>query len=95
MATVHIPTPLRELTSGERRVDVVGSTVREIVEGLDSKYPGVSARLVEDGRLRAGLAVFVDGTNSRRRLRTRVGETSEVFFVESLSGGGADLRAQA
>ncbi len=94
MATVNIPTPLRKLTSGEQRVDVGGSTVREIVDGLEAKYPGIRDRLVEDGRLRAGLAVFVDGANSRRRLRTKVGETSEVFFVESIGGGGSDLRAQ-
>ncbi len=89
MATVNIPTPLRTLTSGERRVDVDGSTVREIVDGLDAKYPGMKGRLVEDDRLRAGLAVFVDGANSGRRLRTKVGEASEVFFVDAI-GGGSD-----
>ena len=87
MAIVHIPTPLRTLTGGAVKVSVVGLTVREIVVELDSKFPGIGARLVEDDRLRPGMAVFVDGANNQRRLRTKVGAESEVFFVESLGGG--------
>ncbi len=87
MAVVHIPTPLRRLTGGESKVTVAGVTVREIVVGLDARFPGIGARLVEDDRLRPGLAVFVDGADNRRRLRTKVGEQSEVFFVDALGGG--------
>ena len=72
MALVHIPTPLRSLTGGASKVTVAGSSVRAIVDALEAVYPGIRARLVQDDRLRQGLAVFVDGANSRRRLRTKV-----------------------
>ena len=91
MALVHIPTPLRSLTGGASKVTVAGSSVREIVAALESAYPGIQTRLVQDDRLRQGLAVFVDGANSRRRLRTKVAEDSEIFFVESIGGGGDQI----
>ncbi len=89
MARVHIPTPLREFTDGEIKVDVEGATVRVVVENLEARFPGLKNRLVQEGDLRSGLAVFVDGANSRRGLRTKLREDSEVFFLESI-GGGAD-----
>ena len=45
-------------------------------------------RSLLDDRLRSGLAVFVDGANSRRRLRAKVQPESELYFIESLGGGG-------
>lgn len=88
MARVHIPTPLRELTDGQQKVSVEGGTVRDVVQNLESCFPGIQARLVRDGSLRPGLAVFVDGSNSRRGLRTKLCEDSEVYFIESIGGGG-------
>ena len=90
MATVHIPTPMRVATDGAARVQIEGATVREIVDRLEASYPDLGGRLVEDGQLRPGLAVFVDGANVGRRLRTKLQPDSELFFVESL-GGGAPL----
>ncbi|MCY3912319.1 MAG: MoaD/ThiS family protein [Chloroflexi bacterium] len=87
MARVHIPTPLREFTDGQIKVDVEGGTVRVVVENLESRFPGLKNRLVQQGDLRPGLAIFVDGANSRRGLRTKLREDSEVFFLESIGGG--------
>jgi molybdopterin synthase sulfur carrier subunit len=95
MALVHIPTPLRSLTAGASKVTVAGSSVREIVAALEAAYPGIQKRLVQDDRLRQGLAVFVDGANSRRRLRTKVAEDSEIFFVESIGGGREQMSMDA
>ena len=96
MAKVHIPTPLREFTDGQIKVDVAGDTVRVVVENLESRFPGLQNRLVQQGDLRPGLAVFVDGANSRRGLRTKLREDSEVFFLESIGGGscGAGVEIQ-
>ena len=78
---------MRELTGGEAKVEVEGSTVREVLEALEARCPGLRARLVEDDRIRAGLAVFIDGANSGRRLRTKVEHKSELYFIEALGGG--------
>jgi sulfur-carrier protein len=87
MADVWIPALLQDLTGGEQRVQVEGETVREVIEALDRRYPGIKARLYEGDRLRAGIAVVVDGEVSRLRLRHRLNEQSEVHFMPALSGG--------
>jgi molybdopterin converting factor small subunit len=47
----------------------------------------LAGRLVEDGALRRGITVTVDGVVSRRGLRTPVRENSEVHFLPPVGGG--------
>ena len=83
---------MRVATDGASRVEIEGATVREIVDRLEANYPGLGGRLVEDGQLRPGLSVFVDGANVGRRLRTKLQPDSELFFVEALGGGAPSHR---
>lgn len=87
MATVWIPALLRDLTGGRETLAVPGETVRQLIDNLDAAYPGMRERLCQDGRLRPGLAVVVDGEVSRQGLRRRLDEGSEVHFLPALSGG--------
>ena len=87
MPIVWIPALMRDLTGGLTQVDVPGSTVREVIENLESRFPGVSARLVDEGRLRPNLTVIVDGETAQKRLRQPVGEHSEIHFLPAISGG--------
>ncbi len=54
---------------------------------LDSRYPGIKARLCDAERLRPGIAVVVDGEVSPLRLRQRLSDTSEVHFLPAIGGG--------
>ncbi|MEE2658369.1 MAG: MoaD/ThiS family protein [Candidatus Latescibacterota bacterium] len=90
MPTVWIPTPWRgRLTGGVQQVEVSGSTVREVIEDLEAKFPGVWSRVVEpeEDRVRPDIAVSVDGEISNEGLRKKVGEASEVHFLAAMSGG--------
>ena len=87
MAVVWIPPLMRSLTEGKSQVEVDGSTVREIVDALEARYPGVAARIVEEGRIRPGLSVAVDGTVGNKGMREPVGPNSEVHFVPAMTGG--------
>ncbi len=87
MAIVWIPPLIRPLTEGKSQVEVAGVTVREIVQALDARYPGVAERLVEEDRIRPGLSVAVDGTVGNKGLREPVGPDSEVHFVPAMTGG--------
>ena len=88
MADVYIPAALRRLTNGERVVSVPSETVGDLIDAIDALHPGVKARLVNDGRLRPGLALSIDGeTLERGRLSTRVRGDSKVYFVLAISGG--------
>jgi molybdopterin synthase sulfur carrier subunit len=87
MAVVWIPALLRDLTDGQAQVTVPGETVRQVIAQLEKAYPGIEARLCEEGRLRSNISVVVDGRVSSQRLRHELTQTSEVHFLPAISGG--------
>lgn len=89
MATVFLPSMLRELTGGRTELKASGQTVAELLEDLDRRYPGLRARLVApDGEsLKGNLAVAVGGEVSPLGLLERVDPEAEVHFVPAISGG--------
>src|SRR5688500_6158602 len=88
MATVFIPAPFRDLSGGADRVDVGGKTVRQVVNALDERYPGIKARLCgDDGALNPNVQVSVDGYVTRIGMLEKVGEASEVHFIPAIAGG--------
>ncbi len=89
MAQVWIPPLMRSLTGGQQIVEAEGATVREVVAALDELYPGIADRIVDEGRIRPGWTVAVDGAVQNRGLRAAVGPESEVHFVPSMAGGQA------
>jgi molybdopterin synthase sulfur carrier subunit len=87
MAEVWIPSLWRDLTGGKAHVSVPGETVRQVVENLEARYPGIEARLCEQGRLRPNISVVVDGRASIQKLRQALDDASEVHFIPAISGG--------
>lgn len=87
MATVFIPSQMRDLTAGEDRAEVTGTNLRQLVQGLESKFPGLRERLISEDRLAPGLTVSVDGNISNRGLLTPVKEGSEVHFLPVVGAG--------
>ncbi len=87
MPTVWIPSLMQKLTGGQSQVEVEGSTVREVVENLEVTFPGFKARICENDRIRANLAVAIDGEISNEGMRRKVGPQSEVHFLPALAGG--------
>ena len=89
MPEVWIPPRMQALTDGKQQVQVEGSTVRQVVNNLESLFPGTRALLYdEEGQdLLPGVAVIVDGETSQLGLLERVREDSEVHFLPAISGG--------
>ncbi len=87
MITVWIPPLMRDLTHGQTSVSVPGETVREVVTELEQRYPGIGQRLCQDGRIRPGLAVVVDGIVSTAGMRQPLTDASELHFMPAISGG--------
>ena len=89
MADVWIPTGMQVLTDGNQRVQVVGRTVRQIINNLEAQYPGTKSRIYdeEEDDLLPGVAVIVDGEASQLGLLERVEEESEVHFLPAIGGG--------
>ena len=89
-ATVKIPTPLRKLTNGETSVAADGSTVGAIVEALESSYPGMRERLIdESGDLRHFVNIYLNGEDVRYLdgLNSPVGDSDELSIVPAVAGG--------
>ena len=93
MALVHLPAMLRPLAGGAETRSVPGATVAELVDNLEALHPGINARLVEEGRLRSGLRVFIAGEVRREGLESEVGADDEVYFIPALAGGAGPSRA--
>ncbi len=87
MALVFVPSLMQPLTGGKDRVEVAGSTVRQIVDNLEAEHPGVKDRLVDDGRIKPNIAVAVDGEITPLGLLEKVRENSEVHFLPAIGGG--------
>ena len=90
MATVRIPTQLRPLAGGAAEVDVEGSTVGEVLKGLEAAHPGFHARLFDDGGgLRRFVNVFVADEDVRfsEGLDTKVDPGQTVSIIPAVAGG--------
>jgi len=85
--TVYIPPLLRPMTEGQSTVQVDGFTVREVIERLDARYPGLADRLCDGADLRAGIAVAVGTQLSSAGLRHQLSPDSEVHFLPAIAGG--------
>jgi sulfur-carrier protein len=87
MPTVVIPSLLRKFTEGLERVEVRGSTIREVVQNLGRRFPGIDKQLLENGDIRPSIAVSIDGEVATGGVLDAVTEHSEVHFIPALGGG--------
>lgn len=87
MPLVFIPAQLRGLTSGQAQIELPGESVREIVEQLETRFPGIKNRLCQNDELAPGLQLSIDHVMSSRGLRAKVKPASEVHFLPAFGGG--------
>lgn len=87
---VKVPTILRKHTGGEGQVEGDGATVREVLEDLDARFPGLRARLVtDDGGLHRFVNVYVNEEDVRYlgSLETEVRDGDVVSILPAVAGG--------
>ena len=88
MATVFIPSLLEGLTGGARTVEVSGRNLRQVINALDERYPGMKERLLdEDGALIPEILAAIDGETNHLGLLQPVTEATEIQFVPAIGGG--------
>jgi molybdopterin converting factor small subunit len=84
---VCIPTPLRSYTQNAKWVESTGTTLAEVLAGLDAQFPGIRFRVVdEQGRLRRHMKIFVN-RESVRDLTSPITDADEITIMQALSGG--------
>ena len=69
-----------------RRVELPASSVGDMIDGLDARWPGMRDRLCDSRpALRRHINVFVEGR--RASLETRLAPGAEVTVLTAISGG--------
>ncbi len=87
---VRIPTPLRRVTNGQEKASVEGKNLIEIIDDLESQYPGIKERMCDDdGALRHFVNIYVNGEDVRflDNLGTLIGDGDEISIVPAVAGG--------
>jgi molybdopterin converting factor small subunit len=86
---VRIPTILRNYTDGVKAVDAKGSTLEELIGDLESRHPGLKARLVDDAGLRRFVNVYLNDEDVRflGGLGTPVADGDTVTVLPAVAGG--------
>ena len=87
---VRIPTPLRRVTKGQDKLELDGSTLGEIIELLDTNYPGFKERLMDEtGELRYFVNIYLNGEDVRFLEGTDTATKSgdEISIVPAVAGG--------
>ena len=87
---VRIPTPLRAATDGAAELSVDASTVGQLIEDLEQRYPGMQGRLRDDaGQLRRFVNLYVNGEDVRFKegLGTSLQAGDELSIVPAVAGG--------
>ena len=89
MTTIRIPPTLRPETGGERQVPADGDTVRELLDDLMSRFPGLRTQLVQDDDIAPFVNVYVEGEDVRTLdgLDTSVDQGSTVILLPAMAGG--------
>jgi len=87
---VRIPTPLRKLTNSEELVEVNASTVGEVIAELQSRFPGIQERLVDEkGEVRRFVNVYVNEEDIRflKNQQTPLKDGDEISIIPAIAGG--------
>ena len=87
---VRIPTPLRKLTNNEEMVELSAGTVGGAITELQSRYPGIKERLVDEtGAVRRFVNVYVNEEDIRflQNQQTPLKDGDELSIIPAIAGG--------
>lgn len=90
MPRVSFTRHLERFFPGLTETNVAGRSVRDVLDDLESLYPGLRDYIVDEtGALRKHVNIFVDGevVRDRRGLSDAVEESGSVHILQALSGG--------
>ncbi|MDX1891523.1 MoaD/ThiS family protein [Mycolicibacterium sp. 050158] len=86
---VSIPTILRTHTGGEKRVSANGSTLKAVIDDLESNYSGITERIVDGEKLHRFVNVYVNDEDVRFSggLATEIADGDSVTILPAVAGG--------
>lgn len=88
---VRIPTILRQYTDGAKAVEGAGTTLAELFADLETRHTGIQARIVDDGKLRRFVNVYLNDEDVRfvDGIETKLTDGDTVTILPAVAGGSA------
>lgn len=86
---VQVPAPMRQHAEGQSVVEVSGASVKEVLDALGAKYPGLTGRLFDGGQLRRFVNLYLNNEDVRYLdgLTTPVKDGDELAIIPAVAGG--------
>jgi molybdopterin converting factor small subunit len=86
---VRIPTILRPYTKEQKSVSAEGEKLSAVITNLDSQFPGIGERLLEDGALRRFINIYINDEDVRflGGLDAKVKAGDSVTILPAVAGG--------
>jgi molybdopterin synthase sulfur carrier subunit len=86
---VRIPTILRSYTDGAKAVEGSGDTLRDVIDDVDRRHPGLRDRIVDGEGLRRFVNVYLNDEDVRflGGLQTPVADGDAVTVLPAVAGG--------
>ncbi|MFJ4436827.1 MoaD/ThiS family protein [Streptomyces sp. NPDC088923] len=86
---VRIPTILRTYTDGAKAVEGSGDTLAELFADLDSRHAGIQERIVDGGKLRRFVNVYLNDEDVRflDGISTKLSDGDSVTILPAVAGG--------
>jgi molybdopterin converting factor small subunit len=86
---VRVPTILRTYTAGEKVVSADGSSLQAVVADLDSQFPGIADRIVDDSGLKRFVNVYLNDEDVRflGGLDTALADADSITILPAVAGG--------
>ena len=96
--TVYIPTPFRGMTGNQASVPVEGSTIAEVLDNLDHKFPGVHDLIYSrEHEIPSHINIYVNNQEitSLNGDKTSLEEGDQVAIIPAIAGGAGNSHEAA
>ena len=86
---VSLPTIMRPLANNLRRVEAQGDTLAAAIDSLDVNYPGLKAKIVEDGQIRRYVNIYINDEDVQflNGLDSALSDGDRVDVLPAVAGG--------
>ena len=88
---VRVTANLQKMVGGQRSLQGEGANVNELLDDLDSRYPGFKGQIVTDGQLHRFVNIYLNDEDVRflDKLETPINEGDTLSILPALAGGAA------
>ena len=90
MVQVNLTSVIQKTVDGQRALSAEGSTVAELIDDIERRYPGFRSQLVDDsGQLHRFVNVYLNDEDVRfmQGAQTALSEGDEISILPALAGG--------